>query len=209
MKRHLILFILFIFYGIFVCAQEAPTAKEKATRPLTKWERKFGEIKYGDNIYRKGSNWFNFGIGAGYQINKEAFNQNISLAYYHRYKGVFFNAGWHFSSPEFFSFKPFGFVKSMEKVNDIHAGAGLRLENRWLHFGFFIGPSFATTWTPVSDYESRIHHNLGAHIELQLIFKYLYDLGVGVSAYGSFNKRYQVAGLQFTFYFSNAFVTKY
>jgi hypothetical protein len=211
MKKGTILTIIifFIINSLSLFGQEAPTVQEKTTRPLTKWERRFGEIRYGENIYRKGSNWLNFGLGYGYHINKEALNKNVSLTYYHRYKGMFFDAGIHYSSPKIVRLKPLGFEKTMERLIDTHAGAGLRLENRWLHFGFFIGPSFATTWTPESKVKSLIHYNLGAHIEAQLIYKYLYDLGVGLSFYGSFNKRYQVAGIQLTLYFSNAFVTKY
>lgn len=212
MKYKIVVFtLLFTVLSSILLGQDDPFQKGNTTRPLTKWEKKFGEVKYGENIYRKGSNWFNFGFGPSYHIETGDVNQSIALTYYHRYKGVFFNAGWHFTSPQFISFKPLGIVRSMQLLNDIHAGAGLRFEDRWYHFGFFIGPSFATTWLPdeLKPNKSDIRHQLGAHVELQLIFKYLYDLGIGVSAYGSFNKRYQVAGLQLTFYFSNAFVAKY
>ena len=198
---------------IAICSVVVVNAQnnEKATRPLTKWEKKFGEVKYGDNIYRKGSNWFNIGLGKGYHIETENDNQNVSLAGYFRYRAVFFNAGWHFSTPKIITFNPMKIVRSIEYLNDFHAGAGLRFEDRWYHFGFFIGPSFATTCVPteLDIKKSTINHQLGAHVELQLIYKYFYDMGIGASLYGSFNKRYQVVGVQLTFYFSNAFITKY
>jgi hypothetical protein len=117
--------------------------------------------------------------------------------------------GWHFSSSQIFSSQPFGLVRSMEKLSDIHAGAGLRFEDRWYNFAFFIGPSFATTWIPQTPTVSKLNNQLGAHTELQFTFKYFYDLGIGTSLYGSFNKRYQVVGIQLHFYFSNAFVMEY
>ncbi|MDR2011176.1 MAG: hypothetical protein LBQ22_11925 [Bacteroidales bacterium] len=204
MKKILLLYLSLLLSVFCVYGQE--TDKPRSTRPLTKWEKRFGQVKYGNNVYRKGSNWFSVGYGLyGYNINKKAFNRNFSLAYHHRYKGVYFNGGWHFSSPNFFTDRP------MDQVNDIHAGAGLRFEDRWYHFSFFIGPSFATTWTPneLNPKESFIHHQLGAHVEIQTIFKYFYDLGIGAALYGSFNKRYQVVGVQLQLYFSNAFVSKY
>ena len=174
-----------------------------STKPLSKWYRMFPEVKYGDNIYNTGSNWFSVAYGRGLHTNKNCVNQNFSMAYHHRYHAVYFNAGWHFSSPEFFTNRP------MEQLNDVHFGAGLRFEDRWYNFSFFIGPSLATTWVPVDASLTKIHNQLGAHTEVQMTFKYFYDLGLGTSLYGSFNKRYQVVGIQLHLYFSNAFVTKY
>ena len=204
---------IFLLLIIIICSRFSTNAQstDKGTRSLTKWERKFGEVKHGNNVYQKGSNWLNIGFGKSYHLETESYNQNIALAGYFRYKAVFFNAGWHFSTPEIVNWKPFKIVRSVEYLNDFHAGAGLRFEDRWYHFGFFIGPSWATTLVPNEENPkiSTLNHQLGAHVELQLIYKYFYDMGVGVSLYGSFNKRYQVAGVQLTFYFSNAFITKY
>lgn len=205
-KRGLVFFLFLIVNVSYIFSQEEAYRPGAGTRPLTKWEKKFKQIKYGDNIYQTGSNWFSVGYGLfGYNINKEVTNRNFSLAYHHRFRGMYFNAGWHFSSPYFFTSRP------MDQVNDIHVGAGLRFEGRWYNVGFFIGPSFATTWTPdeLNTSRSIIHHQLGAHTELQFTFKYLYDLGIGTSLYGSFNKRYQVIGIQVHLYFSNAYAGKY
>ena len=195
----LVIFFLTGFSGNLLFSQNNPGS----TRPLTKWEKMFPQVKYNDKIYKTGSNWFTVGYGAGWHTNKDVYNQNFSMAYHHRYRAMYFNLGWHFSSPEFFRSRP------MEKLNDIHAGAGLRFEGRWYNFGFFIGPSFATTWLPMNENLSQINNQLGAHTELQFTFKYFYDMGIGCSLYGSFNKRYQVVGVQLHLYFSNAFVMEY
>ncbi len=201
MKIKFILILLLIgFSGSLVIAQNTNTP---STRPLTKWEKMFPQIKYNDKIYKTGSNWFTVGYGRGWHTNKSVYNQNFSMAYHHRYHAMYFNFGWHFSSPEFFTSRP------MEQLNDIHAGAGLRFEGRWYNFAFFIGPSFATTWLPVNENLSIINNQLGAHTELQFTFKYFYDMGIGTSLYGSFNKRYQVVGVQLHLYFSNAFIMEY
>lgn len=177
------------------------------TRPLTKWEKMFPQVKYDDKIYKTGSNWFTVGYGAGWHTNKNVFNQNFSMAYHHRFHALYFNLGWHFSGPKFFLNKDR--IRPMEQLNDLHLGAGIRFEKRYYNFAFFIGPSFATTWIPVNESVSTIYNQLGAHTELQFTFKYFYDLGIGTSLYGSFNKRYQVVGIQLHFYFSNAFVMEY
>lgn len=177
------------------------------TRPLTKWEKMFPTVKYGDNVYHTGSNWFTVGYGAGLHTNKNVFNQNFSMAYHQRYHAMYFNFGWHFSGPEFFFTRDR--IRPMEQLNDVHAGAGLRFEKRYYNFAFFIGPSLATTWIPINESVSKINNQLGAHVEVQTTFKFFYDIGIGTSIYGSFNKRYQVVGIQLHMYFSNAFKMKY
>ncbi|PLX06853.1 MAG: hypothetical protein C0596_14245 [Marinilabiliales bacterium] len=177
----------------------------RTTGQLSKWDKMFPEVKYGDNIYNTGSNWFTFGYGPSLHLNKSTLNYNMQLCFYWRYRALYFNAGWHHASPEPKLF----LARPMEQLNDIYGGAGIRFEDRWYNFAFFIGPSFAISWIPETDASSKINYQLGAVTEVQLTFKYLYDLCIGTSFYGSFNKRYQVAGVRLHFYFSNAFVTKY
>ena len=199
-----IIIILIVFTTSISYSQDF-SDPPRTTRPLSKYEMMFPQKKYGDNIYQTGSNWFNIGFGRGYCTNYKKENINFALAYHHRYKALFFRAGWHFSGPKFFMTRP------MEQLNDFHIGGGIRFEDRWYNFAFFIGPSFASTWIPRENNPNitTIYSQLGAHTELQFTFKYFYDMGIGTSLYGSFNKRYQVIGVQLHFYFSNAFVKKY
>ena len=184
---------------------------EGATRQLTKWEIKFGEVNHKGNIYKKGSNWLSFGLGGVYRIEKNTIDQSFGVAYHLRYKAVYFNGGWHFTTNKLIGFRPLRILRQMEFLNDIHLGAGIRTEGRWHNISFFIGPSWALMLIPVEGKKgiSKVRNNLGAILETQIIYKYFYDIGVGVSIYGSFNKRYQVAGLKLCFYFSNAYIGKY
>ncbi len=204
----LALISVFLIADNSLYSQDQPNVP-RTTRPLTKYERMFTQVRYGPNIYQKGSNWFNINMGRGYCTNYNKPNVNVSLSYHHRYKALFFRGGWHFSGPEYF-LKRYD-IRPLEQLNDIHIGGGIRFEDRWWHFAFFIGPSFASTWIPNENNPNiaTIYNQLGAHTELQFTFKYFYDLGIGTSLYGSFNKRYQVVGIQLHLYFSNAFVTKY
>lgn len=200
MWKNFVFLILIILLTEIVYSQNEGI---KSTRPLTKWEKMFPEIRYGENIYQTGSNWLTVAYGIGLHTNKNVLNQNFALTYHHRYHAMYFNAGWHFSAPEFFLRRP------MEQVNDIHAGAGLRFEGKWYNFGFFIGPSYAITWIPENEYLTKIYSQLGAVVQIETTFKFFYDLGIGTTFYGSFNRRYQVVGIQLHAYFSNAFVMKY
>ncbi len=219
MNKKILIAILLAFLSLYVFGQTDNT-NPRATKPLSKWDKMFGEVKYGDKIYKEGSNWFTLGFGASYKINYEpsverGLNRTMALAYHFRYKAVYFNAGWHFSGEYFFfeswykiNAKP---TRAMHQLNDFHIGAGLRFEERWYNFGFFIGPCWAIAWVPNPDYPSNsiIKNTIGAHIEVQTTFKFLYDMGIGLSFFGSFNKYYQVVGVQGHIYLSGAYRTKY
>lgn len=209
--KHFLIIISLILITIVSYSQEQNPRTQTATDHLSKWDKKFGEVKYKDKVYRQGSNWFDFGLGYAYNIDKKSFDNTFTMAYHYRYKGVYFNGGFHYTTQQLFDIKPLRVLRPMEFLLDIYLGAGLRTEGRWHHIGFFIGPSFATTLIsrPDDSKISDLKFQLGAYVKTEIIFKLFYDLGLGVSVFGSFNKRYQVAGLQITFYFSNAFITKY
>lgn len=211
-KKTLIIILLsiIIFSSNSIYSQTGGRS-EGATRHLSKWEKRFGEVNYKGNIYRQGSNWISFGFGPSYKIGANNWNQSFSLSYHYRFRGVYFNLGWHYSTSKLIGFRPIRILHQMDFLNDIHLGAGLRVEGRWHHIGFFICPSWAFSLIPSSDsnHSSEFHNNLGVVINTEIIFKYLYDMGVGVNIFGSFNKRTQLAGVQLRFYFSNAFITKY
>jgi hypothetical protein len=97
LKLILLLIVLCLPYLSF--SQEGEV---RSTRPLTKWEKMFSEVRYGENIYKTGSNWLTIGYGRGLHTNKDDINQNFALTYHHRYKAMYFNAGWHYSSKDFF-----------------------------------------------------------------------------------------------------------
>lgn len=219
MNKRLVLTILFTLATLLLLAQTDDNAP-RATKEKSKWDKMFGEVKYGDKVYKQGSNWVTFGMGISDKINYEpsvekALNRTMSLAYHHRFKAMYFNAGWHFSG-EYFFFESWynpdkRGIRAMHQLNDIHVGAGLRFEKRWYNFAFFIGPCWANAWIPNPDYptNSIVKNTIGGHIEIQTTFKFLYDMGIGLSFFGSFNKYYQVLGVQGHFYFSGAYKMRY
>jgi len=182
--------------------------ESRPTPELSKWDRMFPTVKIGDKVYKTGSNWFTAGIGYGYATNLRSDQTNFALAYHHRYHAMYFNLGYHYSSDQFFLKRP------MIRLNDVHLGAGLRFEFNHFNFAFFIGPtwSFGSLYSYTNDWGVDIYrffHTAGAHTELQFTWKFFYDLGIGTSLYGSFNKEYQVVGAQLHFYFSSAYKAKY
>lgn len=212
MNKKILIVILLMISSLFVFAQTDNTVARPA-KAKSKYDKMFDEVKYGDNVYQQGSNWFTAAGGMSYCTNSNLWFRNFSLAYHHRFRAMYFRGGWHYAGEKFFFKHKDKEVRAMQQVNDFHIGAGLRLEDRWYNFGFFIGPAWTIAWKQDPAYPSgtvsKIYNTIGAHVEIQATFKIFYDMGLGLSLYGSFNKHYQTIGLQAHLYFSTAFKYKY
>jgi hypothetical protein len=195
-----ILFFVAILSSVTLMAQYNP----RSTTPKDKWDRRFPEMKIGDKIYQTGSNWFTIGFGPAYSMTLERQELSMALAYHMRYKPVYFKFAYHFSDDQFFLDNQ---KRNVSFHNDIIAAAGLRYELNHFNLAFFIGPSFAMGYieSPENPLIGDRYIGLGAVPELQLTYKFFYDIGIGTSLYGSFNKHYQAVGVRIHFYFSGAY----
>ncbi|MDA3911964.1 MAG: hypothetical protein PF448_11480 [Bacteroidales bacterium] len=182
----------------------AQSINPRSTTPKDKWDRRFPEMKIGDKIYQTGSNWLtaDFGVANNYILKQQELS--MAIAYHIRYKPVYFKFGYHYSDETFFLSNR---LRNISYHNDIIAAAGLRYELRYFNLAFFIGPSFA--FGMIEDPENPLighgYRALGAVPELQLTYKFFYDIGIGTSLYGSFNKHSQAVGIRLHIYFSGAY----
>lgn len=197
-----ILFLIVLLGGTHALAQ---SINPRSTTPKDKWDRRFPEIKIGDKIYQTGSSWLtvDFGIANSYILEQQELS--MAIAYHIRYKPVYFKFGYHYSDETFFLNR--NRLGNISYHNDIIAAAGLRYELRYFNLAFFIGPTFAfgLIEAPENDLFGKGYIALGAVPELQLTYKFFYDIGIGTSLYGSFNKYYQAVGVRLHIYFSGAY----
>ncbi|MFO7880590.1 MAG: hypothetical protein ACQES0_05730 [Bacteroidota bacterium] len=201
LRIYSLLMLLVFPAGILLHAQEV---NPRSTSPLSKWDRRFPEIKVGDRIYQTGSNWMTAGLGPGYSTTLEEQQINMAIAYHFRYKPIYFKVGYHFTDDQFFMKER---RRNMGYQNDIVGAAGIRYEKRYINLAFFIGPSFAFGMLerPENPNVGDGYYALGVMPEVQITYKMFYDVGVGASLYGSFNKNHQCVGLRFHIYFSGAY----
>jgi len=204
MKKGIKYGVLAIFLGIASLQGLAQNVNPRTTTPLSKWDRRFPEIKVGDKIYQTGSNWMTGGIGPGYSTTLEESQINMAIAYHFRYKPIYFKVGYHFTDDQYFLKER---LRNISYQNDIVGAAGIRYEQRYVNLAFFIGPTFAfgrleRTENPnIGDG----YYALGVMPEVQATFKMFYDVGIGASLYGSFNNQHQCIGLRLHVYFSGAY----
>lgn len=196
-----IIFLIVLLGGTQALAQ---SINPQSTTPKDKWDRRFPEVKIGDKIYQTGSNYLtaDFGVANSYILKQQELS--MAIAYHMRYKPVYFKFGYHYSDETFFLNNR---LRNISYHNDIIVAAGFRYELRYFNLAFFIGPSYA--FGMIEDQENPLIGNgyraLGAVPELQLTYKFFYDIGIGTSLYGSFNKHYQAVGIRLHVYFSGAY----
>ena len=160
-----------------------------------------------EKIYKPGSSWLKFGTGTGFNWSRYKAENNANITVSFRIKNMYLQTGYHVSSDKFFT------QRSYQKLNDLYLAPGWRRETRKSNFSIFAGPSLAyggtfdhySTSNGVTSKWYRGFNQIGLFGSVEYTFKIFYDLGFGVSLYGSYNKFYKVTGIQVHFYFSGAY----
>ncbi|MCX7862751.1 MAG: hypothetical protein N2449_07125 [Bacteroidales bacterium] len=168
------------------------------------------EVIIGNKIYKYNTNWFKISQGIGYHFSLGQIEYNTLLSYSFRIKKYWFQAGYHVSCDRFF-IKP-----SMQRLNDIFLLYGKRKEFNKYNIAAFAGLSYA--------YGGTFHHaewndgritqwylgftQPGFICSIDLTYKPVFDLGIGTSLFASFNKRYNILGIQIHIFLSGAYKGK-
>jgi hypothetical protein len=169
---------------------------------------KYEEFIIKDKIYKPGCTWLKFGVGMDFDWYQQEAESNANLAVSFRIKNMYWQTGYHVSSDKFFT------ERSYQKLNDLYLAPGLRRETNKSNASIFIGPSYAygstfdhySTYNGVTDKKwYRRFNQIGLFGSVEYTLKIYYDLGLGLSVYGSINKYYSVTGFQVHIYFSGAF----
>lgn len=169
---------------------------------------KDGRILFDEKIYKKNSPYMTMAYGMGYNFKKSASEQNLMVSYHHFVNNIGLGIGYHTSS----DIKVWW--RSYQKVIDLWIGGGWRYERLRYNLGVFAGPAISygsyINWSDEHQ-ENRAYGftTVGGVAEVQFTYRLLYDVGIGASFYGSYNKYYTVAGAQIHLFFSTAFVRNY
>jgi hypothetical protein len=209
-KKTWILLGLSFLVGLAAFGQEKEKKKITAQADDSTIVLGKGRIVYKNRIYRQNAPYLTFAYGAGFGFESKKIEQNMTLSYQHFIKNVGLQLGYHSSS----DIKVWW--RSDQKLNDLFLGFGKRWESTRYNISVFGGPSYAYgSYTVIINKDSVDQlfpyrfKTLGFHAEAQATYKIAYDLGIGVSVYGSVNRHYPVVGAQIHLYFSTAFVRNY
>lgn len=204
--------LLFLLPLSFICASASgQTAEEENYKVYgndTIYPIRDGRFIFNEKIYRKNSPYLTMAYGAGYNFKQSAIEQNMMLTYHHFLGNLGLSLGYHSSSDQKV------WWRSYQKVNDFWLGGGWHLERPRYNFSIFAGPSLSYgSWIAWSEEheENRAYGftTIGGVAEIQATYRLLYDVGVGLSLYGSLSNYYMVGGAQIHLFFSTAFVRNY
>jgi hypothetical protein len=146
------------------------------------------------------NNWINIGIGA---------QQNLTYGIGLGFAGSA-DVNFHIKR----SYFQVGVMLTGEKVRSYnnyqaHICYGTRFEDKDVHIAGFAGISYSSGNGRDSDstYNRRYQHP-GIYAEAEIVKKISYDIGIGGSLFGDWNKEQSMIGARFIMYFSAAFIGK-
>lgn len=163
---------------------------------------------YKGKIYKENSPYLTLGYGLGKNFAQDTLEQNLMISYHHFVKGFGLSLGYHTSKTNK------AWWREYQTLVDYYFSVGKRWEGINYNISVFAGPSYATGG--YVEFNETIGKNryypirtVGGVAELQLTYRFTYDIGIGLSAYTSMNKYIQVAGAQVHLFFSTAYVRSY
>lgn len=190
----LVLPVFLIFWSLTVAGQQVESDK-------------YDEFVLRNKIFKPYAGYLTLASGMNFNPYMRSFEKCSSLAFHFRSGNIHFNTGYHVSSDRFFM------KRSNQLLSDIFFLAGYRKETQKRNLGIWGGPvyGFGSTLAYVTDVDGVLtnyylsFHRIGLYAEAEYTYKIAYDFGIGISAYASINKAYQVTGLKLHLYFSGAF----
>jgi hypothetical protein len=207
-KKLFFLLPLSFLISFALTGQEEPVKKKSKETADSTIVLSKGRIVHKDRIYRQNAPYLTAAYGAGYGFESEMVEQNMTLSFQYFFKKIGLQLGYHSSSDTKI------WWRSYQKLNDLYLGVGKRWEGTRYNFSIFGGPAYAygsyIDWNEARQKEWAYGFSTGGlHADLQATYKIAYDIGVGLSVYGSLNRYYSAAGAQVHLYFSTAFVRNY
>lgn len=174
------------------------------------------EFIYKGRHYIPQSPWVTVGLGYSYNFDDNRTEPHLLIDAHARFYKKHYGGLGYLSSREHFLdsktdsaiFLPFS--QNVDALKSLHLIYGARIEKLFANFGFFAGPSLNWGYNyAYTNASGEIFHQRffepGIYAHIECTYKFYYDMGIGISAWGNVNKSYQVAGLSLHLYLSTAF----
>jgi len=171
-------------------AQQQPTV-EPAPLPYFAKE----EIIFDGKRYRIHNNYFTLGGGFTFSGIRDEVQKNIAGDFQFHIRREHFQLGMMING------NSFGDVKDLQ----LHAGYGYRIEKNKTNLAAFIGPMYFTGVEGDVNTGPLFYDGFGAYACVQGIYKFWYDVGLGLELFGNVSYKQSMVGLKLIAYFSNAY----
>ncbi len=186
----------YIFILFFLCFVNYLNA-QKVIIPL-----KYEDFTFQGQAFKHGSNYTLIGIGSAYDLERKMMQLSGAVSYQFRIRKFHFQTAYHNTSDEWF------LNRSIQTLHELRIGTGLRKDDWDRDIAFFLGMTLANgdALMTIKDKKDYYHFSvIGGYFNVQLTYKFVYDMGVGLSSFVSINKYYSVIGINLHIYLSAAY----
>ncbi len=169
-------------------------AQGQASKPV--WKR---DTLVADNVFRKYNNWLSAGggIAKNSQFGGQQFTGGIDYNFH--IQKEYFQFGLFVTGDQFGEYNNYQF----------HLCYGKRTEDGNLNFAYFGGLSFSTFYERQGNgYDQNPIKDVGLYFNTELIKKFTYDTGGGISAFADINSHRLILGAKLDLFFSGAYKGK-
>jgi hypothetical protein len=197
LKKFIVIFLIFNLG--YAEAQVKDTLVRKPGKDTMPYNRK-EEILYNGMRFRKYNSYLTFGGSFAYSNVRSYLQKGINVDFQFHLQRQYFQVGFLMSGNEFLS------------NNNIqgHVCYGLRRERNKTNFAVFLGPSYSYFVTGKNDSTGKntiavINNVLGGYLCLQGIYKFKYDVGIGLELFADISPLQTMLGGRLVIYFSGAY----
>ncbi len=86
------------------------------------------------------------------------------------------------------------FMRESPDFNSIDISIGKRFQSEWWQAAIFAGPSYVSVNKSIGNGNRENHGTIGLQTDIQLLFRYANELGIGIGLWGNLNKEKSSAG---------------
>jgi hypothetical protein len=197
----ILLFVLMTAVGI-------TKAQKPELVPAEKKPKQFLEYYIGNDKFKERNNWVTFGFGPNFYPSINNFvNANMSLdLHYFDKQDRLWNVGYRANTQDYLVFGG-----ATVYLHELKLGRGIyRVEKQYWKYAAFIGPSIGyTNYYPTDTTKSisgKRTIGIGVQAQAEIVFKPVYDFGIALIPFVSFNTTQTVMGITLCVYGSNALV---
>ncbi len=158
------------------------------------------QLEHNGNLYKVYNNWISGGAGYGFSYSPDRDIFHLGLDYNFHIKWHYFRTGFFLSGRRFGDYDNTNF----------HACYVLRKETIKYNFSGFAGPSHSSgfRWTSGKPDYKNVYREVGLLGGVQAVWKLKYDVGLGLSLIGDWNKYQSMVLLRADLYLSGAYAGK-
>lgn len=207
--------ILFIFFSFAISAQTdtvingkkyklVEEKKQDTLKSPVKIKKKYlapldSEFVINNKRLKYYNNWLNVGAGGQQNLSyKYPLGFIGGLDYNFHIKHHYFQLGLNITGEKF------GFYNNYQ----FHGGYGKRFEDRDIHFAGFAGLSYSSGYGKVDSVYTRKYGQPGVYLQVEIVKKVTYDVGIGAQFFADVNQEQSIIGLKAILYFSGAYKGK-